>query len=76
LKTSSLDVFNDLGGFLPLAEVDQVRPNHVGIFVNKRELRQEDACKPISTGLSAPNIIFYSPMNGTQGATMVESLCR
>ena len=40
----SLDIFNDFRGLLPLAEVDLVRPNHVGILVDERQLREEDAC--------------------------------
>lgn len=41
----SLDIFDDFRGLLPLAEVDLVRPNHVGILVDERQLREEDACK-------------------------------
>ena len=52
----SLDIFDDFRGLLPLAEVDLVRPNHIGILVDERQLREEDTCGLISTGPSAPEI--------------------
>ena len=70
----SLDVLDDLRSFLPLTEVDQVRPNLVGILVDERQLREEDTCELMNTGPSAPKFTNYSPMNGTHGATMVDSL--
>ena len=72
----SLDVFNDLRGLLPLPEIDQVRSNHVRILVDERQLREEDTCRLVRTELPALKRLNRSPINGTHGATIVESLWR